>query len=1251
MKNFKEKGWVRRHLKGFIAGIISASMILSSFAVFAENIEKIEAVDNVILNSTEITSENTYFSASHSNMKCRTAYFYVYQDTLYIDADREGSYIPDEFYWSNYYNERNLKTLWNKIQNSTSITQVSIGSNIVHIPSSLFSNFTKIEKVDVYGPIEYIGKEVFENCNNLKEINFSDLSNLEGSIGYKTFYKTKINSIDLSESKITSINGDAFSNCINLSTVLLPDTLKTIDYCVFYACESLKTINVPNSLKVIGNSAFEGAGLTKISIPASVNSIYCQAFRYCTNLTDVYIPDNMPKDLFNSGVVKNYTGFYDTGKWFDGTNATLYIDDCEGSINIRNIYNVKFLKEIKVDDIPEQFYYGSVVEPDINVYIADINTGNKTSLVKGTDYIVDYENNTYPGTGKTIITFIGNYSYKEAITKEFTITEGRVSNFVIKNLKNYTYTGSEIKPDIEVWVGNKKLTKDTHYTISYSNNINAGTATITITGKGSYVGTQTVNFEIYPVYISSTSISGIENSYDYTGNAIIPIPEITYKGLTLVKDVDYTLKYTNTTGPGFAAIKITGIGNFAGWIDCEYLISSEKDNGWTIEYIGEPLLYNYGQFPGINLDDVVITPISKGEYEIYFDYPSENTITNVRIYKNGELDYEADSIDVSEALIGYNCLCFNYGISGYTVSFPEYGSWYAGGEQIKSIDLKRDYTIGSTNNKVTQSKKSYLLRDWAYDYNYHDGYTPDGKHSDLYVMYEGEELDLDFVRDAVESGDLRFSAGDVIDIMFPYWDSDYVSTDFGFSSEYSRKHDFVAASLTIQPVEWAGMAFESQYGIGDDKQEAIYTGNPIILDKQYLITYHYFDIQDACNVRYEDNINVGTGKFIFTDTTGSLLGEYIIPIIINPADISGTFGSTIQGINTFNYTGEEITPIFDKIEVNYPDVNDDGYDELQLLKYGEDFEIIGYSNNTNLGLASATIQGIGNYTGTTTVNFNIISTPITDAVVTVNASNNDRMYRNQAVVLDNSAVSVECHGIALVEGTDYTVDHFEDNNAVGTAKVYIKGIGNYIGEAFGTFEIPPYNPNNDWDGEFDISDATVTVSDSYEYDGTEHEPIPTITYIHIDSRNPNIRVPMNLVENEDYTLSYEDNVEAGTGKAIVTGLGNFSGTSTELSDTGYFDISTHSIASDDISIADITGITYDRHEHREVPIITYNGMTLEKDTDFTVSYSDNVINVGDVTVTISGIGNYSGETTTTYHIGPRDGSRFTYYLIFFDDED
>ena len=83
-----------------------------------------------------------------------------------------------------------------------------------------------------------------------------------------------------------------------------------------------------------------------------------------------------------------------------------------------------------------------------------------------------------------------NKSYKEKISLKSATIEFRQAN------ESYTYNGEAQKPKVIVSLNNKQLSAETDYDVSYTNNIKAGTATITVTGKNDYSGKATRNFTI-----------------------------------------------------------------------------------------------------------------------------------------------------------------------------------------------------------------------------------------------------------------------------------------------------------------------------------------------------------------------------------------------------------------------------------------------------------------------------------------------------------------------------------------------------------------------------------------------------------------------------------------------------------------------------------------------------------------------------------------------------------------------------------
>lgn len=97
------------------------------------------------------------------------------------------------------------------------------------------------------------------------------------------------------EYRVVAINS-AFSNCTNLTSVSIPNSVTTIGSNAFYKCTALTSITIPNSVIIIDYAAFQQCtGLATISIPNNVTSIGTSAFQNCTNLTSITIPNSVTK--------------------------------------------------------------------------------------------------------------------------------------------------------------------------------------------------------------------------------------------------------------------------------------------------------------------------------------------------------------------------------------------------------------------------------------------------------------------------------------------------------------------------------------------------------------------------------------------------------------------------------------------------------------------------------------------------------------------------------------------------------------------------------------------------------------------------------------------------------------------------------------------------------------------------------------------------------------------------------------------
>lgn len=89
----------------------------------------------------------------------------------------------------------------------------------------------------------------------------------------------------------------------------------------------------------------------------------------------------------------------------------------------------------------------------------------------------------------------------------YSFTRIRIGDAVTSSVANQIYTGKALTPGITVKYGNRTLVKNTDYTVKYSNNIECGTATITITGMGDYDGVKNVTFKILPEAVKNFTVS------------------------------------------------------------------------------------------------------------------------------------------------------------------------------------------------------------------------------------------------------------------------------------------------------------------------------------------------------------------------------------------------------------------------------------------------------------------------------------------------------------------------------------------------------------------------------------------------------------------------------------------------------------------------------------------------------------------------------------------------------------------------
>ena len=181
----------------------------------------------------------------------------------------------------------------------------------------------------------------------------------------------------------------------------------------------------------------------------------------------------------------------------------------------------------------------------------------------GVDFTVSYENNVNAGTATCTMTGTSKRLYGTR-TIEFTIVPADISGAIVSEIPDQTHMFTELRPLPTVTLNGRTLNSGSDYTLSYKNNIDVGTATITITGKGNYTGTKDVTFRIEPkISISTTTVSGITDQF-YTGSRLEPAVTVKVDNTTLIAGTDYIVTYANNLDAGTATVNIIGKGDYSG---------------------------------------------------------------------------------------------------------------------------------------------------------------------------------------------------------------------------------------------------------------------------------------------------------------------------------------------------------------------------------------------------------------------------------------------------------------------------------------------------------------------------------------------------------------------------------------------------------------------------------------------------------------------------------------------------------------
>lgn len=476
--------------------------------------------------------------------------------------------------------------------------------------------------------------------------------------------------------KVTVLGNSTFQYCTQASdieSVTLPDSLTTIEKNAFYNCEKLKSVTIPPNVSSIGLAAFvEGlseSSLTEIKvdpenpyfsekdgvvfskdgtklivfpsgrsgdyqIPDGTVSVGDYAFYYCVNVSSITVPGSVRS--LGEGAFGNCSSLTKTvlNEGLEEIGEYAF----QSSSGIRDIIIPASVKSVGKN--------GLRLSSGCRIRVLSTDTVWADDAFRDSALIAGKKDSTLQ---------------KYAEDRGYTFVELSADNRIpLQNewfeqiTPEYEYNGKSHEPEIESSESAPELEQGSDYEVTYENNINAGTATIKITGKDIFCGTVERSFKITPdengmyvCYFAENNETYLETTFK--GKKVEP--EVVIDGL--VRGKDYTVTYVNNEKPGEARAELTGIGNYKGSETLYFTIYGKLPAADPIAdqiYTGKELTpaivipglkagedyymyYEDNQYPGVATVTIYGTGYYKGTATIHFKIikKTERFVSNVKL--------------------------------------------------------------------------------------------------------------------------------------------------------------------------------------------------------------------------------------------------------------------------------------------------------------------------------------------------------------------------------------------------------------------------------------------------------------------------------------------------------------------------------------------------------------------------------------------------------------------------------------------
>ncbi|MBQ6438584.1 MAG: leucine-rich repeat protein [Mogibacterium sp.] len=433
------------------------------------------------------------------------------------------------------------------------LTSLKITGTIKTLGYSAFRECSGLKKVEIPVTAKYKaafsgsnGDPTFYSCGNVEEIVYTagsgevnEYFNYEYSLPY--YAKNKLAKVTL-ENGITEIPASLLRGCSNVTYLSIPDSVTKIGSYAFSGCSSWKPgdVTLSDNLTSIGTAAFNGVGVSRVLIPATVIEVGSSAFAKSSSLK-IYGERDSVAEKYASANSNTFIAINE-----------IFISGAPEEADPGSKHQLTAKMVTGIDKSAENFDWsvsGNTSEKTVISEAGLLTAGEDEDAMR---IKVKAEHGKYDS--EVVIAIAGG-------TVSTDLADATVSD-----VPDTEYTGEAIEPEVTLAFGETELVKDEDYTVEYSNNVDAGEATIICKAAGKLTGTVEIHFNILKAQNEWTEeLTCSDTTTDFTPEpkAVAKFGDVSYV-FSNAEDGEYTDTVPEAAGEYYVKAVVADTDNYSG---------------------------------------------------------------------------------------------------------------------------------------------------------------------------------------------------------------------------------------------------------------------------------------------------------------------------------------------------------------------------------------------------------------------------------------------------------------------------------------------------------------------------------------------------------------------------------------------------------------------------------------------------------------------------------------------------------------